>query len=590
MKGNSMAVPIERILENVQKPGRYTGGETNTVVKDQAPSALSVAIAYPDTYEIGMSYLGLRILYHLLNDMPDVVCERVFAPWVDMEERLRKYGRKLFSLESGRDLCRFDVIGFSLSYELTYTNVLNMLDMGGVPVLASRREDSDPLVIAGGACCFNPEPMSDFIDVFFIGDAEETLPDFLRHYRELRREHRLSRHESLKRLAGMKGIYIPAFYREAEGPDGAGGMEPVMDGVPRRVEKASVPDLDKAYYPVEQIVPLVRTVHDRIAVEIMRGCPNKCRFCQASAINRPVRTRSVETVRQLCRRTYSATGYESIALLSLSSVNYPWLSELVKGLNSDFRKKGVALSIPSLRVDEAFYEMPEMLSVIKKGGLTFAPESADGDIRKAIGKDIDIEVLCRSSFLAYKHGWRSLKLYFMVGFPGDPGKEAERIISLSRELSGLRRQAAGGAAEIKVSVNPFIPKPHTPFQWLGMKAPSGLQEVRKALLDNSSRRIKISFNDISGSVLEACMSRGSRKTGSVIYRAWKKGARMDSWSEHFDIHIWERSFSEEGMDMYREACKRFDPDDVLPWSHIAAAGDPEALKKELFESGYADAL
>jgi len=577
---------IREMLRNVQKPGRYIGCETNSVRKSRE-GRTTVALAYPDTYEIGMSYLGLRILYHLLNDMDDVACERVFAPWVDMERELRSRGRRLFSLESKTDLDRFDIVGFSLSYELTYTNVLNMLDLGGITLESSERSDEEPLVIAGGACCFNPEPLSSFIDAFIIGDAEEALPDFIETFRKLKGRG-ARREEILRSLASLRGVYVPSLYEARYEKGRFAGIRPIDPKAPPVIEKAVVTDLENAYYPEKQIVPLVKIVHDRTAVEVMRGCPNRCRFCQASVINRPVRIRSVERLRDICLNTYRNTGNERIALLSLSSVNYPHLASLIRELNSGFRGKGVGISIPSLRVDEAFYGIPEMISAIRKAGLTFAPETASEGMRTAIGKDIDNAVLCRSASIAFSKGWRRLKLYFMVGFPGtDARAEAEKIFDMALELSGLKKKVSGGSAEIKVSVNPFVPKPHTPFQWLGMREMSYLKEVMAAFNLKKSRKIKVEMHDLGQSLLEACLSRGGRETGRVIRSAWGKGARMDSWNDLFDIDKWNSSFAENGMDMSDCAGRVYSFDDALPWGHVLTSVESSYLMKELEASGLA---
>ncbi len=575
---------LREILANVQKPGRYIGEETNIVRKKFSKNRVSVALAYPDAYEVGMSYLGLKILYHLLNERDDVVCERVFAPWPDMEEQLASRGRRLFSLESKTDIDRFDILGFSLSYELTYTNVLNMLHLSGITLRSGERGNDEPIVIAGGACCFNPEPMSEFIDVFFIGDAEETLPMFIEKYQKTRRPS-MERHELLKKLSDLPGIYVPSLYTaEYHGGDFA-RLFPREPGTPSKVEKSIIPDLNEAYYPVKQIVPLVKTIHDRFAVEIMRGCPNKCRFCQATAINHPVRFRRPETVKKICLETYKNTGYEKTALLSLSSVNYPWLIELVRGLSADLKEKGVEISIPSLRVDEAFYELPEMVSAIKKTGLTFAPETPSDDILCSIGKDIDLKVLYRAAEIAYRHGWKRLKLYFMAGFP-IMMEEVENIISMARDLSNTKKAVARGAAEIKVSVNPFVPKPHTPFQWLGMQD-SGLLNMKKNyLLSRSSGKIQVEFHDINKSLLEGCLSRGDRRMAGVIYSAWEKGAKMDSWTEFFNFSIWEEAFREKGLEIDKLATRTYALEENLPWAHVRTGLNNDWLKTELLASGF----
>jgi radical SAM family uncharacterized protein len=571
------------ILRKVEKPGRYIGEETNVVRKKRRDGRITVALAYPDVYEIGMSYLGLKILYHLINEMDDVLCERVFAPWPDMERELRAGGGRLFSLESKTEINKFDIFGFSLSYELTYTNVLNMLELSGIAVLSAERGDDEPLVIAGGSCCYNPEPMSRFIDVFFIGDAEDTLPEFIERYREIK-EKPVGRKEKLAMMAGMGGIYIPALYEKKKNGR-ITIVEPLGPGIPRAVGKASVTDLNKAYYPTKQIVPLIKVVHERIMVEIMRGCPNRCRFCQASAVNRPLRIRSKDVIERLCWETYLNTGYDEISLLSLSSVNYPDIVSLVKTLNARFAGKGMGINIPSLRVDESFYELPEVISMIKKAGLTFAPETASPDVMSAIGKDIDYEVLKRSAGKAFSMGWDRLKLYFMVGFTQDPLSETGGIIGWCRSISSMRKEYGKKAAKISVSVNPFIPKPQTSLQWLGMADEKDLLEAKKRLMDGSSNNIDIKFHDIPRSLLEGCMARGDDSMGLVIHSAWKNGARMDGWSEFFDLAAWEKAFGENSMDLRREAAKVLSPDNPLPWGNIRTEISDETFREELRESG-----
>ncbi len=572
------------IIKKVQKPGRYIGGETNSIRKSPRKDRTSVVLAYPDTYEVGMSYLGLRILYHLLNESDDIACERVFMPWDDMEQELTSSGIKLFSLETRRAINGFDIIGFSLSYELTYTNVLSMLKLGGVTVESEKRKDEEPLVIAGGTAAYNPEPMSKFIDAFIIGDGEEALPRFVDEYRKAGSKTK-KRRELLKALSKLDGVYVPSLYKARYSEGRFLGTAPLEEDVPEKVEKAVVKNLGQAYYPAKQIVPFIRIVHDRMAIEIMRGCPNRCRFCQASAVNGPLRLRTPHEIRRISRETYKYTGYERLALLSLSSVNYPKLPEVVKSLTEDFKDKGVAISVPSLRVDEAFYDLPEMISAIRKTSLTFAPEAASEVMREALAKNIDLEVLCRSASVAFQHGWRRLKLYFMVGFPRESGDEAQNIIKLARRLSDIRKKTSKGGAEIKVSVNSFIPKPHTPLQWTGMKSIETLAGIRSELIKGSSRKVRVEFHDLEQSLVEASLSRGDRRLANVILTAWQKGAKMDGWRDFFNFSIWQEAFKENGLDIYDYASRAFSLDEVLPWDHIKIALDKSSLKEEFIKSG-----
>jgi radical SAM superfamily enzyme YgiQ (UPF0313 family) len=451
--------------------------------------------------------------------------------------------------------------------------------------MSSERGENDPVVIAGGACCFNPEPMSDFIDAFIIGDAEEILNTFISEYREIKQKG-LARQDILLCLSKIPGVYVPSLY-EARYENGSFfSLDPLFAGVPEQIKKNVLKDFENAYYPVKQIVPYIKIVHDRLTLEIMRGCPNKCRFCQARIINRPVRIRSIDKIRHLVRDGYEATGYEQVALLSLSSMNYPGIKDLLSALMQDFPSRLVSFSVPSLRIDEAFYSLPEMMAAIKKTGLTFAPETASDTLREALGKDIHMQVLCNSVRLAYENGWRRVKLYFMVGFPGERKEEVGSIVNLSRKISNLRKELFKSAAEVKVSINAFVPKAHTPLQWVGMRSREELLFMRKELIRKNSKKIQISFADLEQAELEAAMARGDRRLGKVIYSAWEKGALMDGTLELFDRTIWDKAFEQHCMSVDQFARMEYSLKDPLPWDHIITEVSKDILKKELLESGF----
>ncbi|MBF0493581.1 MAG: TIGR03960 family B12-binding radical SAM protein [Candidatus Omnitrophica bacterium] len=576
---------LTQILQKVHKPGRYIGGEINSVRKLFKTDTISFALAFPDIYEIGMSHLGLVTVYHLLNEIENVNCERVFAPWHDMEAEMKKEGIPLFTLESKKPVREFDFFGFSMTYELNCTNILNMLSLSDVSILSKDRKEDEPIVVAGGGANCNPEPMSDFIDIFVIGDAEELLPEFMEMYASMKNTN-MSRNDKLLRLSGIEGIYVPRFYSGEYEGNMFKGLNRLTDGAPACIKKRAVMDLDKAYYPVKQLVPYIKVIHDRISMEIMRGCPNRCRFCQAGYISRPLRLRKVETIINKCLETYKHTGHNQISLLSLSSVNYPYLAELIKALNGTFEKYGVGLSIPSLRIDESFYEVPEMIAIIKKTSLTFAPETALMELQKAIGKETNFDIFCKSVLEAYTHGWEKLKLYFMIGFPGDPEKEISSICKWTETISQLRTRVGKGPAEIKASINPFVPKPHTPFQWLGMQDENFFSRQKDILLGKKYKRLKFEVHDVPKSLLEGALSRGDRLTGKIIFSAWKKGARFDAWPEFFNFSIWDEAFKENGRDLSKEAARFIPLEDPLPWGHIDVGTDVAKLKSELLESGF----
>ena len=563
---------INELLLTVRKPGRYVGGEWNSVKKEWTPDSVKFLLAFPDVYEIGMSHLGIKILYGILNDRQDVLCERAFAPWTDFEKVLRDNAIPLFSLESRKPLKDFDIVGFSLAYELSYTNALNMLDLGGIPVKSSDRGDGDPIVIAGGPCCYNPEPMSDFIDAFVIGDGEDVINEIIEVYKSVRSTIHYSRSTMLRALASIDGVYVPSLYKVEYNEDKTiKSFSPSEPGVPEKIKKRSVADLDKAYYPTKQIVPNIEVVHDRITIEIMRGCKHACSFCEASATYRPCRERSKARILDLARRAYADTGYDEISLLSLSSGDHSGIIDIVRELNREFKDRSVSVSMPSLRVEDILKHLPTLISEVKKSGLTFAPEAGSDRLRTAINKRLDIDKLFQAARESFKMGWRRVKLYFMIGLPSETDEDIAEISSLVNNISNLKKEVDSRPANVAVSVNAFIPKPHTPFEREGMEDAEGLGR-KKGLSESAmrSRLIELSFHPVAISRLEAVFSRGDRRLGEVILLAWSYGARFDGWQEIFAPELWSKAFeSSAGVDPDFYSTRRRPKEEKLPWGHLS---------------------
>lgn len=566
---------LEGLLLTVQKPGRYVGGEWNAVRKPWGDDKVKVLLAFPDVYEVGMSYLGIKILYGILNGRGDCLCERTFSPWPDFEKVLRDNNIDLFSLESRKPLKEFDMIGFSLAYELCYTNVLNMLDLGGIPVRSYDRSDDDPVVIAGGPSCYNPEPMAEFIDAFVIGDGEEVICELIDAYKETclpeGRRVKISRKEILKRFAKIDGIYVPSLYKVAHNEDGTiKEFSPACSGVPAKIKKRIIKNLDEAFYPVKQIVPNIQIVHDRLAIEIMRGCKHACHFCQASATYRPCRERSKEVILKLARDAYGATGYDEISLLSLSSGDYSAIRAIIEDLNSEFKDRSVSVSVPSLRIEDILKDLPALISKVKKSGLTFAPEAGSERLRKIINKRIDAGKLLEAAEESFKNGWRRVKLYFMIGLPGEIDEDITSIADLVREISDLKQKIDGRPAQITASINLFVPKPHTAFQREPM---SGVEDYnkKKDILRKAvrSKSVELDFHPFDMSYLEAVMSRGDRKVSQVLYDSWKSGARFDGWQDLFNFDIWNCSFQKNGLDPRFYSARKIDPGGMMPWDFIS---------------------
>jgi radical SAM family uncharacterized protein len=572
---------LEKILPHVQKPSRYTGGEWNAIIKEWSDIDVKIAFAFPDIYEVGMSHLGLQILYHVVNSRRDALMERVFAPWTDMEGMMRKHSIPLFSLESRRRLADFDIVAFTLQYEMTFSNVLNMLDMAGLPIRSAARNENHPIVIAGGPCAFNPEPLADFVDAFVIGEGEEVLGDII----DLYKTHRdIPRQELLKELAGIGGVYVPSLYHIQYCAGGAVASFMPEPGVPERVLKRVLSDFDRAPFPSSPVVPFMGVVHDRIMLEVLRGCTRGCRFCQAGVIYRPVREKKPETLLRQAREIVQNTGYDEISLASLSTADYSLIKSLVTELLNHLEPEGVGVSLPSLRVDAFSVDLAKEVQRVRRSSLTFAPEAGSQRLRDVINKGVTEENLLDAVTAAFDAGWHAVKLYFMIGLPGEREEDLDGIAELAVKVlqAGLMCRAARGRLKVTVSASSFVPKSHTAFQWEPQDTLGELKRKQSYLKEKLKKEKKIAFNwhDPETSFLEAVLARGDRRLGVVLESAWRSGARFDGWSECFNYDLWHQAFRQNSIDPGEYAYRRFNYEDVLPWDHIDAGVDKKYLIKE----------
>ncbi len=585
MKDKTVEILTQRIdqefLPFVRRPARYIGGEVNQVRKDLSRCDLTFALCFPDVYEIGMSNMGIAILYHILNQLDRVGAERVFAPWTDAEQILRQKQIPLFSLESRASLRSFDVIGFSLTNELCYTNVLNMLDLAGIPVRRRDRSEDDPLVIAGGGmsnCC---EPMAAFVDLFVLGEGEQAVMELANLLLSAKKAGE-SKTETLRGIADrFDWAYVPQFYDFEYEDARIASFKATEPGLRTRFENAVVEDFENAPVPTRPIVPFAEAVHERVSIEIMRGCPGRCRFCQASYCRRPIRFRSAEKVFDLAKESYQASGFDTVSLLSLSTADYPHLEDLVARLHGYFEDKHVGLSIPSLRVDQQLKLVPKLFTSVRKSGLTIAVEAAGERLRQIINKPLKDTDLFATVEEAYKAGWQKLKLYFMVGLPGETLDDVKAIVDLTCRLARLRRGVDGKTGNINITVSWFVPKPHTPLGWLPQRPREYFEQARQLILDEKRRLnakfLQFKFHNIDQSILEAAMGRGDRRYADIIESAWHRGARFDLWDECFDYALWRDAFACHGLDLEAAAQRRFASEEILPWEHLGGPAKPYLL-------------
>ena len=580
----------DEILMKIDKPARYIGNELNSIKKDKEKVAIRFAMCFPDVYEIGMSHLGVQILYDMFNKMEDVWCERVYSPWPDLHKIMKEEHIPLFGLESQEPIKNLDFIGLTLNYEMCYTNVLQILDLGQIQLLAKDRTEDDPLVIGGGCCTYNPEPMADFFDLFYMGEGEISFYELFDLYKKMRAEGK-TRHEFLHEASKVPGIYVPSLYEVTYKEDGTiASFEPIYEDVPKTIQKQIVLNMTEAVYPEKPVVPFIKATQDRVVLEIQRGCIRGCRFCQAGMVYRPVREKNVEHLKDLAYKMLKSTGHEEISLSSLSSSDYSELEELVNFLIDEFKGKGVNISLPSLRIDAFSLDVMSKVQDIKKSSLTFAPEAGSQRLRDVINKGLTEEVILNGSRLAFEGGWNKVKLYFMLGLPTETEEDMKAIPQLANEIAALYydtvpKEKRNGKCQITISTSFFVPKPFTPFQWAGMYTPGDylararvVNEGVHAQLNHKS--IKYNWHEADVTVLEGILARGDRKIGQALLKVYEKGGIFDAWSEYFDYQRWVDAFAECGIDTDFYTMRERDLDEIFPWDFIDIGVSKDFLKRE----------
>lgn len=584
MINTTLKQAVQRLLPRVQMPGQYIGGELNSIVKDHRQVRGKLCLAFPDTYSLGMSHHGLQVLYSIMNSDPQWACERAFTPGLDFESQLRQAGLPLYSLETFTPLRDFDLVGFSLQYEVCYTNLLTMLDLGGIPLHSSERTFDHPLVIAGGPGAQNPEILAPFVDVFIIGDGEESLPWIMSQWMRLKEEGRLPRADAIAHIVGQcNWAYAPMFYEPEYHADGAiAAIHRTRGDVPREVMACTInQDLDAIPLPTRPIVPFVEVTHDRISIEIMRGCPWQCRFCQSTVIKRPLRVRSVETIVQSALESYRNTGLNEVSLLSLSTSDYPHFEELVKRMHEVFTPLGVNISLPSLRINHQLRSLPKLMQGVRKAGLTLAPEVARDDMREQIRKKIKNDDLFEGCREAFKNGWQKVKLYFLIGLPGERQVDLDGIVDMAEEIARISKEVRGRYLEVTASVSNFIPKPHTPYQWNGMQTREYLHWAGQYMKRRCKlKAVRIKQHDIECSMLEGILTRGDRRVAPALEEAWRRGCRLDGWTECFKPQLWWQTFADLGIDVAWYSQRSRPMTEVLPWDHVNVKKGREYLEKE----------